>query len=137
MVEAIKEQQTLIEDLSNRLKVLEDELQDGFKILNVQIINGGGGFGHNVTYQITFRDSVGQGTDPEVKSVNGAIPDSILITNNGKNYSSGSWEGSLSGTGSQVQGNGSQLYHHDWCVERGRSGSIWYSHRNGYIHEYK
>ena len=83
-------------------------LQDGFKILDVQVIDGGGGFGHNVTYQITARDRVGQGSGfaAKVKSVNGAIPDSILITNNGKNYSSGSWEGSLSGTGSPaIKGN--------------------------------
>ena len=83
-------------------------LQDGFKILDVQVIDGGGGFGHNVTYQITARDRVGQGSGfaAKVKSVNGAIPDSIGITNNGKNYSSGSWEGSLSGTGSPaIKGN--------------------------------
>ena len=83
-------------------------LQDGFKILDVQVIDGGGGFGHNVTYQITARDRVGQGSGfaAKVKSVNGAIPDSISITNNGKNYSSGSWEGSLSGTGSPaIKGN--------------------------------
>ena len=41
LVDPIKEQQTLIEDLSNRLKVLKTYLQDGFKILDVQIINGG------------------------------------------------------------------------------------------------
>ena len=38
-------------------------LQDGFKILNVQIINGGGGFAGSTTYNLSFRDSVGQGTD--------------------------------------------------------------------------
>ena len=34
-------------------------LQDGFKITGVTVVNGGGGYGHNITYQVTARDRVG------------------------------------------------------------------------------
>ena len=83
-------------------------LQDGFKILNVQIINGGGGFAGSTTYNLSFRDSVGQGSDAAGTVTTNAAGTIITssITNRGKNYSSGSWEGLANNTGTPaIMGN--------------------------------
>lgn len=83
-------------------------LQNGFKILNVQIIDGGGGFAGSTTYTLSFRDSVGQGTDAAgtvTTNAAGKITTSS-ISNRGKNYSSGSWEGLANNTGTPaIKGN--------------------------------
>ena len=83
-------------------------LQDGFKILNVQIINGGGGFAGSTTYTLSFRDRVGQGTGAAgtvTTDAAGTITTSS-ISNRGKNYSSGSWEGLANNTGTPaIKGN--------------------------------
>ena len=81
-------------------------LQDGFKI-TFTVVNGGGGFGHNITYQVTARDRVGQGSGfaGKVKSTNGVLG-AVTITTSGKNYSSGSWEGLANNTGTPaIKGN--------------------------------
>ena len=83
-------------------------LQDGFKILNVQIINGGGGFAGSTTYSLSFRDRVGQGSGA-VGTVTTNSAGTIItssISNRGKNYSSGSWEGLANNTGTPaIKGN--------------------------------
>ena len=83
-------------------------LQDGFKILNVQIINGGGGFAGSTTYSLSFRDRVGQGSGA-VGTVTTNSAGTIVtssISNRGKNYSSGSWEGLANNTGTPaIKGN--------------------------------
>ena len=83
-------------------------LQDGFKILNVQIINGGGGFEGSTTYTLSFRDSVGQGTGAQgtVTTNSAGTIVTSSISNRGKNYSSGSWEGLANNTGTPaIKGN--------------------------------
>tara|TARA_Y100000592_G_scaffold95834_1_gene163150 strand:- start:2676 stop:3806 length:1131 start_codon:yes stop_codon:yes gene_type:complete len=83
-------------------------LQDGFKILNVQIINGGGGFDGSTTYTLSFRDSVGQGTGAQGTVTTNSAGTIITssISNRGKNYSSGSWEGLANNTGTPaIKGN--------------------------------
>ena len=83
-------------------------LQNGFKILNVQIIDGGGGFAGSTTYTLSFRDRVGQGTGAAgtvTTDAAGTITTSS-ISNRGKNYSSGSWEGLANNTGTPaIKGN--------------------------------
>ena len=83
-------------------------LQDGFKILNVQIINGGGGFAGSTTYSLSFRDRVGQGSGA-VGTVTTNSAGTIItssMSNRGKNYSSGSWEGLANNTGTPaIKGN--------------------------------
>tara|TARA_A100001515_G_scaffold71513_1_gene56896 strand:- start:2062 stop:3204 length:1143 start_codon:yes stop_codon:yes gene_type:complete len=82
-------------------------LQDGFKITGVTVVNGGGGYGHNITYSVTARDRVGQGSGfaGKVKSTNGVLG-AVSITTSGKNYSSGSWEGLANNTGTPaIKGN--------------------------------
>ena len=83
-------------------------LQNGFKILNVQIINGGGGFEGSTTYTLSFRDSVGQGTGAQgtVTTNSAGTIVTSSISNRGKNYSSGSWEGLANNTGTPaIKGN--------------------------------
>jgi len=83
-------------------------LQDGFKILNVQIINGGGGFAGSTTYTLSFRDRVGQGTGAQgtVTTNSAGTIVTSSISNRGKNYSSGSWEGLANNTGTPaIKGN--------------------------------
>ena len=83
-------------------------LQDGFKILNVQIINGGGGFEGSTTYTLSFRDRVGQGTGAQgtVTTNSAGTIVTSSISNRGKNYSSGSWEGLANNTGTPaIKGN--------------------------------
>lgn len=83
-------------------------LQDGFNILNVQIISGGGGFSGSTTYSLSFKDRVGQGTGA-VGTVTTNSAGTIItssISNRGKNYSSGSWEGLANNTGTPaIKGN--------------------------------
>ena len=83
-------------------------LQDGFKILNLQIVNGGGGFDASTTYTLSFRDSVGQGSAAAgtVTTDSAGKITTSSISNRGKNYSSGSWEGLANNTGTPaIKGN--------------------------------
>tara|TARA_Y100000592_G_scaffold99058_1_gene173884 strand:- start:1521 stop:2651 length:1131 start_codon:yes stop_codon:yes gene_type:complete len=83
-------------------------LQNGFKILNVEIINGGGGFDGSTTYTLSFRDRVGQGTGAAgtVTTNSAGTITTSSISNRGKNYSSGSWEGLANNTGTPaIKGN--------------------------------
>ena len=83
-------------------------LQNGFKILNVQIIDGGGGFAGSTTYTLSFRDRVGNGSDAAGTVTTNSAGKIITssISNRGKNYSSGSWEGLANNTGTPaIKGN--------------------------------
>ena len=83
-------------------------LQDGFKILNLQIINGGGGYAASTTYTLSFRDRVGQGSSAAgtVTTNSAGTITTSSISNRGKNYSSGSWEGLANNTGTPaIKGN--------------------------------
>ena len=83
-------------------------LQNGFKILNVQIIDGGGGFAGSTTYTLSFRDRVGNGSDAAGTVTTNSAGKIVTssISNRGKNYSSGSWEGLANNTGTPaIKGN--------------------------------
>jgi len=83
-------------------------LQDGFKILNLEIISGGSGFANSTTYTLSFRDRVGQGTGAAGTVTTDSTGHIITssISNRGKNYSSGSWEGLTNNTGTPaIKGN--------------------------------
>ena len=71
-------------------------LQNGFKILSLTLLDGGGGYTHQETGSLSARDP-GQGTGfvgryyvSETGGTAGVIY-SASIQSNGKNYSSGSW----------------------------------------------
>jgi len=75
-------------------------LQDGFKILSLKILAGGGGYtGGALTAN---SKDLGSGFVGTYGATNGVL-DTTSITNNGKNYSSGSW-GGRGGSDSEMQG---------------------------------
>ncbi len=68
-------------------------LQNGFKIIDIDVQDGGGGFGSSTSYNLFARDSSGQGSGfsgTAFTNSNGIIT-SASISNKGLNYSSGSW----------------------------------------------
>ena len=79
-------------------------LQDGFKILSLSILYGGEGWGASNSGNLIARApgshsiSVGSGFEGTWNSNGSGVITSTNITNNGKNYSSGSWGYSYNGT---------------------------------------
>ena len=68
-------------------------LQNGFKIKEIDIQDGGGGFDASTSYTLIARDNRGQGSGFSATAFtnsSGAIY-SASISNKGLNYSSGSW----------------------------------------------
>ena len=67
-------------------------LQSGWKILNVNISNGGSGYGSSQTYTLSVRTKSkhGQSFAGTCSSNGSGVIVSTNITNNGENYSSGS-----------------------------------------------
>jgi hypothetical protein len=67
-------------------------LQSGWKILNVNISNGGSGYGSSQTYTLSVRTKSkhGQSFAGTCSSNGSGVITSVNITNNGENYSSGS-----------------------------------------------
>ena len=76
-------------------------LQDGFKILSLQILEGGGGYPSSGNLTANSKD-LGANFAATYGATNGAIITSS-ISNNGKNYSSGSW-GGRGGADTEMQG---------------------------------
>jgi len=72
-------------------------LQDGFKVLDLQVWDGGTGWGLNQTGKLTMRApgshsiGVGEGFEGTWGSGPSGIINSAEVTTAGKNYSSGSW----------------------------------------------
>ena len=80
-------------------------IQDGFKVTGLTILNGGTGWGGDATGNLTMRGpgthiDVGTGFTGTWESDPGGVIDGVAITAAGKNYSSGSW--SYSPTGSAI-----------------------------------
>ena len=72
-------------------------LQDGFKVLNLTVWDGGGGFEYRATGSLTMRApgshsiGVGSGFEGTWGSNGSGVINSAEISAAGKNYSSGSW----------------------------------------------
>jgi hypothetical protein len=72
-------------------------LQDGFKVLNLQVWDGGSGWGNSTSGKLTMRApgshsiSVGSGFEGTWGSDGSGVINSAEISAAGKNYSSGSW----------------------------------------------
>ncbi len=79
-------------------------LQDGFKILSLEIFDGGSDWGASTSGKLTARApgshsiGVGSGFAGTWSSDGSGVINSTTITANGKNYSSGSWGYSYHGT---------------------------------------
>ena len=67
-------------------------LQSGWKILSINITDGGSGYGNNQIYTLSVRTKSkhGQSFAGTCTSNNKGVIISTNITNNGENYSSGS-----------------------------------------------
>ena len=67
-------------------------LQSGWKILNINITDGGSGYGNSQTYTLSARTKSkhGQSFASTCTSNGSGVIVSTNITNNGENYSSGS-----------------------------------------------
>ena len=76
-------------------------IQDGFKILSLQILEGGGGYASSGNLTANSKD-LGSDFAATYGVSNGAIT-TTSISNNGKNYSSGSW-GGRGGADTEMQG---------------------------------
>ena len=83
-------------------------LQDGFKILKLNILDGGGGWGVSQTGKLTMRSpgshsiSTGGGFEGYWSSSAATVITGTNIISNGKNYSSGSWD--FAGHGKAIVG---------------------------------
>ena len=92
-------------------------LQDGFKILSLQILEGGGGYASSGNLTANSKD-LGSDFAATYGVSNGAIT-TTSISNNGKNYSSGSW-GGRGGADTEMQGSFTSIS----ISSPGGSGSI-------------
>ncbi len=81
-------------------------LQDGFKVLNLQVWDGGSEWGNSTSGKLTMRApgshsiSVGSGFEGTWGSNGSGVINSAEISAAGKNYSSGSWGYQFGGTAS-------------------------------------
>jgi hypothetical protein len=71
-------------------------LQDGFKVTELTILRGGGGWGADTTGNLTMRSpgthiDIGTGFTGTYGTDGSGVIDEVAITAAGKNYSSGSW----------------------------------------------
>ena len=92
-------------------------IQDGFKILSLQILEGGGGYASSGNLTANSKD-LGSDFAATYGVSNGAIT-TTSISNNGKNYSSGSW-GGRGGADTEMQGSFTSIS----ISSTGGSGSI-------------